>query len=119
MSATRNHEPARDPQDLERMLVARQRDGDVDGMLALFEPDAVVDVCDGRVAGGHAAIRQLYLEMVVTGRKFEMGEQRKALVCGELAMTSTRLSDGSFTSEVARRQSDGTWLWVLDKYAVT
>ena len=47
-----------------------------------------------------------------------MGEQRPALICGELAMTSTRSRDGSVTQEVARRQSDGTWLWVIDKYSV-
>jgi hypothetical protein len=23
------------------------------------------------------------------------------------------------TSEVARRQDDGTWLWVIDRYSVT
>lgn len=112
-----NREPARDPQDLERFLVARQWAGDIDGMLALFEPDAVVDIGDGRLAAGHKAIRDLYLELVATGRKFEMGEQRPALVSGGLALTSTSLSDGSVTSEVARRQPDGSWLWVLDKYS--
>jgi hypothetical protein len=29
-------EPARDPQDLERLLVSRERAGDVDGMVALM-----------------------------------------------------------------------------------
>ena len=118
MTDKAKHEPARDPQDLERMLVARQRIGDVEGMLALFEPEAVIDAGDGRVTRGTAAIRALYVEMVASGRKFAMGEQRPALINGELAMTSTRSSDGSVTSEVARRQSDGTWLWVIDKYSV-
>ena len=36
----------------------------------------------------------------------------------DLALTSTRLPDGTVTSEVARRQSDGTWLWVIDRYSV-
>jgi hypothetical protein len=31
-------DPARDPQDLERLLVARQHAGDVEGMMALYEP---------------------------------------------------------------------------------
>jgi ketosteroid isomerase-like protein len=113
-----NHEPARDPQDLERFLVARQNAGDVEGMLALFEPDAVVDTGDGRVTRETEAIRKLYVELVASGRKFAMGEQRPALISGDLAMTSTRSRDGSVTSEVARRQPDGTWLWVIDKYSV-
>jgi len=111
-------EPARDPQDLERLLVARQRVGDVEGMLALFDPDAVIDSGNGRLTSGHEAIRALYAELIATGRKFEYGEQRPAIVSGDLALTSTRLPDGSVTSEVARRQSDGTWLWVIDKYSV-
>lgn len=119
MAIETNRDPARDPQDLERLLVSRQWAGDVDGMLALFEPQAVVDAGDRRLAAGLEAIRGLYVELVATGRKFELGKQRPAMISGELAMTSTRLSDGSVTSEVARRQADGTWLWVLDKYSVT
>jgi ketosteroid isomerase-like protein len=114
-----SREPARDPQDLERLLVLRQRAGDVEGMVVLFEPDAVVDSSDGRLTRGSAAIRAFFAEQVAAGRKFQIGEQRPALVSGDLALTSTRLPDGSVTSEVARRQADGTWLWVIDRYSVT
>lgn len=31
-------QPSRDPQDLERLLVARQHAGDIEGMVALYEP---------------------------------------------------------------------------------
>ena len=112
-------EPARDPQDLEPLLVSRQRAGDVEGMVALFEPDAVIDSSDGRLRRGREAFRALFTEQVAAGRKFQIGEQRPALVSGDLALTSTRLPDGSVTSEVARRQADGTWLWVIDRYSVS
>jgi len=46
MTGPTHPEPARDPQDLERLLIDRQHAGDVEGMIALFEADAVVD-CDG------------------------------------------------------------------------
>ena len=108
-------EPARDPQDLEQLLVARQRAGDVEGMLALFEPDAVIDCDEGRLIRGREAIRAFYAE---AGRKFEMGVQQPALISGDLALTSTRLPDGSVTAEVARRQGDGTWLWAIDRYSI-
>jgi ketosteroid isomerase-like protein len=111
-------EPARDPQDLERLLVSRQRAGDVEGMVALFEADAVVDCGDGRLLRGRDVMRAFYAEVVATGRKFEFGEQRPALISGDLALTSTRLPDGSVTAEVARRQADGKWLWVIDRYSV-
>jgi ketosteroid isomerase-like protein len=118
MDDVSGREPARDPQDLERLLVSRQRAGDVDGMTALFEPDAVVDSTDGQLTRGRAAIRAFFAGVVATGRKWEFGEQRPALVSGDLALTSTRLPDGSVTSEVARRQPDGTWLWVIDRYSI-
>jgi hypothetical protein len=118
MSDVIKREPVYDPQDLERLLVARQNAGDVDGMTALFEPDAVIDCGGGRLLRGLEAIRSFYVETVATGRKFAFGEQRPALICGDLALTSTRLPDGHVTSEVARRQSDGTWLWVIDRYSV-
>lgn len=112
-------EPVYDPQELERLLVLRQNAGDVDGMVALFEPDAVIDCGGGQLVRGTAAIRSLYLEGIAAGRKFAMGEQRPVLICGDLAMTSTRLPDGDVTTEVARRQDDGSWLWVIDRYSVT
>src|SRR5262245_27471077 len=110
-------EPARDPQDLERMLIPRQRAGDVDGMVALFEPDAVVDTGDGLLLRGKDAIRAYFVRGMAEGRKFQFGEQRPAVINGDLALTSTRLPDGTVTAEVARRQPDGTWLWAIDKYS--
>jgi len=113
-----SREPARDPQDLERLLVSRERAGDVDGMVALYEPQAVLDCGDGRLLLGRDAIRAFYAGLVAQGQKFGFGDQRPAIVSGDLALTSTRLPDGSVTAEVARRQSDGTWLWVIDQFSI-
>ena len=115
---TREREPARDPQDLERLLVAHQRAGDIEGMVALFEPDAVIETDDGRIVRGHAEMRAFYREIDAAGRTFVMGQQQDALINGDLAMTSTRSTSGSVTAEVARRQPDGTWLWIIDRYEI-
>ena len=116
-------EPIYDPQDLERQLVIRENAGDVGGMTALFEPDAVIELNDGQFVRGKEAIHDFFTKLQVTGlgpegRRFKLGEQRAALVCGDLALTSTRSIDGDITSEVARRQADGTWLWVIDRWSV-
>jgi ketosteroid isomerase-like protein len=103
---------------LERLLVARERAGDVDGMAALYEPNAVLDCGDGNLRRGKESIRALFVEQVAAGKKFASGNQRPALINGDLALTSTRLPDGSVTTEVARRQDDGTWLWSIDKFSV-
>jgi hypothetical protein len=119
MNDPAGRKPAYDPQELEPLLISRQHAGDVDGMMALFEPDAVIDCGGGNLLRGKEAIRSYYVEIVASGRKFAMGEQWPALFCGDLALTSTRLPDGDVTSEVARRQGDGSWLWVIDRYSVT
>lgn len=118
MGGQANRVTAHDPQELERLLVARENAGDVDGMVALYEPNAVIDDGEGRLVQGREAIRKFFVELVAAGRKFAMGEQQAALVCGDLALTSTRCANGSVTAEVARRQRDGTWLWVIDRFEI-
>jgi len=64
MADDAGREPARDPQDLERLLVIRQRAGDVEGMMALYEPQAVVDCGEGRLLRGKEAIRAYFAGVV-------------------------------------------------------
>ena len=111
--------PIYDPQELERLIVARQRSGDVDGMAALYEINAVLDYGGEELAMGREAIRKVFARLVGEGRKFQLGEQQAAIISGDLALTSTRLPDGSVTAEVARKQSDGSWLWVIDRFSIT
>ena len=121
---TPKNEAIYDPQELERQLVIRENAGDVAGMTALFEPDAVIELNDGRLVRGRDAIHAFFTELQVTGlgpegRRFKLGDQRPALICGDLALTSTRSIDGDVTTEVARRQADGTWLWIIDRWSVS
>ena len=118
MSEKTNRRPGHNPQDLERLLVSRQNAGDVEAMAALYEPQAVLDCGGGKLLQGQEAIRRYFGEVVATAHKYQMGEQRAALVSGDLALTSTRSSDGTVTAEVARRQSGGTWLWVIDQFEI-
>jgi hypothetical protein len=87
-------------------------------MAALYEPHAVLDSGGGRLTQGRDAIRAFFAGLVATGRQFDFGDRRPAIISGDLALTSTRSLDGSVTAEVARRQSDGTWLWVIDQFCI-
>ena len=49
-------EAAYDPQDLERLLVARENAGDISGITALFSQDAVIQLGDGQEVRGREAI---------------------------------------------------------------
>lgn len=111
----RDHEPAREPNDLGRLLLERMNAGDIDGIMALYEPEAVLALPDGTVAAGHPAIRAFFETALASRPTFRPGEQRPALVAGDLALTSTRLVNDAVTAEVARRQPDGTWRWAVDQ----
>jgi hypothetical protein len=52
MNDPTNTESAYDPQDSERLLVSRENADDVGGMTALYEPDALIDCCDGQLVRG-------------------------------------------------------------------
>ncbi len=110
----KNHKPALDPQELEPLLIARANAGDVDGMVALFEPNAVLAIGGGNVARGTTEIREFYADLLASGFVFHAGEQYPAIFNGEFALTSSRYPNGTFSSEVARQQKNDTWLWVID-----
>ncbi len=113
-----DHAPANDPQELARLLVERANRRDVEGMVALYEPEAVLEIGGGKVARGTAEIREFYIRFLEANPRFFVGDQRPALISGEIGLTSTRLPNGTVTAEVARRQTDGSWRWVIDEPAV-
>jgi ketosteroid isomerase-like protein len=114
-----DRETAARPEDLNRLVVERLNAADVDGLVALYEPDAVLALPDGGTATGHAEIRAAYAAIVADRSVFGLGKAQPALVSGDLALTSVRIPGGPVTVEVARRQPDGTWLWIIDQPDVT
>jgi ketosteroid isomerase-like protein len=106
---------AENPEDLARLLVERVNAGDLEGVVALYEPDAVLALPGGDVATGQSAIREFYAELLAGKPRFEPGDQLPALRLGDLALTATRLAGGGATAEIARRQPDGSWRWIVDR----
>lgn len=113
--ARQAREKAAEPEDLGRMFIERANAGDVDGLVALYEPDAVLAFPPGKTTAGSREIRKVYEEMLAGRPAFTSEGQQPALVNGDIALTSTRLPGGQATAEVARRQPDGTWLWAIDQ----
>lgn len=120
-------EPAREPEDLARLFLERANARDVEAVVALYEPDAVlVGSTLAERAVGTAAIRAFYRSLLTAGPTFT-GDVRPAIRVGGLALTSTRFERSSLdadghtvtvrtaTAELARRQPDGTWRWLIDQ----
>lgn len=108
---------ATNPEDLARLFVEFANAGDVDGLVSLYEPDAVVAVGDP-VARGHDEIRRFYAGILEKKREFPQVEQMAPVINGELAITVSRLPNGNISAEIARRQPDGSWRWTVDQLKI-
>lgn len=104
------------PEDLTRLFVERANAGDVDGLLDLYEPDAVIAYPPGSQSTGHAAIRDLFTQMLESRPHFEPEPPLPTVQMGDLALTSTPpKDDAGARAQVVRRQADGNWLRVIDQ----
>ncbi len=101
------------PEDLGRLFLQRASAGDVAGVVALYEPGAVLATPDGELAVGADAIRAVYQALLASRPQFS-GAVQPAVRSGDVALTSTRFPGGA-TAEIARRQPDGSWLWAADQ----
>lgn len=112
-------EKAQNPEDLPKFFLARANAGDAAGIAELYEPNAVLVIDKNwKTAVGRESIRNFYEQLLKNNPKFESGIQRPALKNGNLALTSSKLVDGTVTVEVARLQADNTWLWAIDQPAI-
>ncbi|HVA54167.1 MAG TPA: nuclear transport factor 2 family protein [Acidimicrobiales bacterium] len=112
----KKNEKAQNPEDLTRLFVERANDGDAVGVAALYEPDAVMAYPPGQMTVGREAIRVLWAQVLARAPHFEREPSLPTLKSGDIALTSTSPKDGAGArAQVVRRQSDGTWLRLLDQ----
>lgn len=107
------------PAQLFREFVRRANAGDIDGVVALYAPDAKVYFSPDKATQGHEQIRAALEAMLAGGVTLSDTGQRTSIVVGSLALTSATLGEAQFTAEVAERQADGSWLWVIDHPSFT
>lgn len=112
------HKPAKEPNDLEKFFVERANAGDVEGLVALYEQNATLACSDGKVVVGLDQIREFFVDFLASRPQLSPSVQAPALCSGDLALTSSRLSNGDITAEIARCQPGGNWLWAIDQFAV-
>ncbi|GAA2508912.1 YybH family protein [Winogradskya humida] len=111
-----DHEKALKPEDLTRLFVERANAGDAAGIAALYEEDAVMAYPPGQQTVGRAAIREFWEKVLTSAPRFEQEPPLPTLISGDIALTSTPPKDGAGArAQVVRRQSDGSWLRLLDQ----
>ncbi|MGW2183714.1 nuclear transport factor 2 family protein [Streptomyces sp. NPDC001732] len=112
---------ARSPQELGELFVRHLAAGDLDRLAGLYEPGAVFVAEPGTAATGAQAVRESLRQYVEAGVRIGL-ELRRVRETGDLALLSSvatvdapgRPQVTTVTTEVARRQPDGRWLYVVD-----
>jgi len=108
------------PQDMNKTFAQARNVGDVEGLLSLFEPEAVIQEVERRCAG--TGELRAHLEWLVALGGELVSENNFAVEAGELALLRADYAiyqDGKTmvtgsSAEVVRRQPDGRWLYVID-----
>jgi uncharacterized protein (TIGR02246 family) len=93
---------------------------DVEGFVALYAPNAHMVLPDGSTITGHEAIREQAMQVcaikgrmkVITRYVIEAGDL--AILSNEWTLTAGGESMSAITAEVAQRQADGGWLYIID-----
>jgi len=113
--------PAHNPSEIHALFLDAFNRRDIEALVALYEPTAVL-VVGGETVAGHKAIREAYHRLLASGGHMEL-ETRALVESSEglavlhaswtyyKAETTTR----RLSTEVVRRQADGMWLFVIDE----
>jgi uncharacterized protein (TIGR02246 family) len=117
---------AHDPQEVDRLFAQALNAGDLDALVALYEPHAALTPEPGKTVTGHAAIRAALAQFIAGKPRIEISP-RVIAQTGDLALVSARWKlamtgpDGKpaelagHSVEVLRRQPAGHWLFALDE----
>jgi ketosteroid isomerase-like protein len=118
--------PATTPEQIHRLFEAAFNAGDLDGLMELYEPDAALIAQPGSVAHGSEPARAAPQGFLALKGRITL-DTKLVFTVGELAYLSNSWSLrgtgpdgnpvvvlGATTAEVARRQADGSWRYVID-----
>jgi uncharacterized protein (TIGR02246 family) len=99
--------------------------GDLEGLLSLYEPDAVFVPAPNETARSSVAIRQAWADLLALKARFSLTTKTRHQV-GDIALEATEWKlegtdpDGNpmtlngFAAVVHRRRPDGTWRLLID-----
>ena len=113
------------PEQVHRVFEDTFNAGDIDGLLELYESDAALIGQPGSVAHGSEQIRAALQGFLALNGRITL-DTKLVVTVGDLAYLSNTWSLsgtgpdgnpvplGATTAELARRQADGTWRYVID-----
>ena len=125
MQTEGKHLPATTPEQLHVLFDDAVNAHDLDALLDLYEPNPLGADLEGKAVRGIAAMRHFLADLVAVAQNIDT-TTRKVIATDDIALLSgswlahIRTPDGEdltaegSSAEVARRQPDGTWRFVID-----
>ena len=113
------------PEEVVQTFYRAFNNGDIETIIALYEPHAMLVAQPGQVAEGHAAIREALRAFFAMKPTLTL-QKHKVVTGGDIALSMDIWTltgtgpDGqpmfmeATAVEVLRQQSDGRWLYVID-----
>jgi uncharacterized protein (TIGR02246 family) len=117
--------PASTPEQIHRLFQEAFNAGDLDSLMELYESDAALIDQPGSLAHGSEQVRTALQGFLALKGRITL-DTKLVFAVGELAYLSNTWSLsgtgpdgnpvvlGATTAEVARRQADGSWRYVID-----
>lgn len=107
-------------EDIHPAVEARTNEQDLDGLMDLYAPNATMVLPDGSTVTGTEAIREQWAGVLaMNGRmtlrsRYTIEASDMAILSCEWTLTAGDQTMGAVTAEVAQRQPDGGWLYLID-----
>lgn len=109
---------AMSPEEICRLFQQYMAEGDIDSVLSVYDPDAVFLNQSGEVKKGGEALRQELAPFAAVKAIFDYNI-KQVIQAGEIALMHTQWTVSApqpmsvYAIEVARRQPNGTWRWLI------
>jgi uncharacterized protein (TIGR02246 family) len=117
--------PATNPEEICRLFQQYMAEGDLESALSVYDPDAVFLNQSRDVSKGREGLRQELAPLAAMKVRFDF-KVKQVIETGDIALMHTEWTVSGpepmkvYAIEVARRQQDGSWRWLIgDPFTVS
>jgi ketosteroid isomerase-like protein len=110
--------PAKSPEEICHLFQRAMAEGDIDLVLSAYDPEAVFLNQSRDVTKGREGLRQELAPLAAMRIRFDF-RIKQVIEAGDIALMHTEWTVSGpqpmkvYAIEVARRQPDGTWRWLI------
>lgn len=126
MTKTSNPKAA-SPAHLMELFAARAAAGDLDGLIELYEPDAIFEPAFGVIVEGHEQLREALPEFLQLHPQITYTNEPDVVTVGDIALVTnfwtmvgtapdgSTVGESGISADVCRRRPDGSWGVLIDQ----